>query len=62
MRNTHNAYGKSAEEPHLRDKVTASFLLTVGLVLLTIGLYVRQLEQLDPLVRVISGVSVAGIP
>ncbi len=62
MRNTQYAYRKSAEETHLRDKVTASFLLTVGLTLLAIGLYVRQPEQLAPLARVVSDVSVAGIP
>ncbi len=46
----------------MRDKVVASFLLTIGLTMLMIGLYFGQLAQIGALVRVISDVGVAGIP
>jgi hypothetical protein len=46
----------------LEDNIIASFLLTIGLTMLAIGLYLGQAAQLTDLAKLATDVGLAGIP
>jgi len=46
----------------LKQRLVASFLLTMGLSILYLGIFMKQLDELWKLVKVVSETCIAGIP
>lgn len=46
----------------MKQRLLASFLLTVGLSFLYLGIFEKQLDELWKLVKIVSETCIAGIP
>lgn len=46
----------------MKQRLVASFLLTMGLSILYLGIFMKQLDELWKLVKVVSETCIAGIP